>query len=145
MGGVAIFFAANQLVGLAWDPLAIMYLVLAIVGSTLAEAAARILIAALSFRFLASSSFLYLADSVFSTFANYPLTIFGGVLQFLFTFVLPLAFVAYLPATVLLDKTAELQVNPLLAYVAPIVGVIWIVGAVRIFDRELRHYQSAGH
>ena len=145
LGGIAIFIAANQLVGLAWDPLAILYLVLAIVGGALAEAAARILIAALSFRFLASSSFLYLADSVFSTFANYPLTIFGGVLQFLFTFVLPLAFVAYLPATVLLDKTAELQVNPLLAYLAPVVGVIWIAGAVRIFDRELRHYQSAGH
>ena len=81
---------------------------------------------------------------MFSTFANYPLTIFGGILQFLFTFALPLAFVAYVPATVLLDRTAELQVNPVLAYVAPAVGVLWIAIAVRVFNRELRSYQSAG-
>jgi len=144
LGGVAIFIAANQLVGLAWTPSAIGYLVLAIAGGALAEGAVRILIGALSFRFLASTSILYLADSVFSTFANYPLTIFGGILQFLFTFGLPLAFVAYLPATVLLDRTAELQVNPALAYVAPAIGVLWIAIAVRVFNRELRTYQSAG-
>jgi ABC-2 type transport system permease protein len=144
LGGVAIFIAANQLVGLAWTPSAIGYLVLAIAGGALAEGAVRILIGALSFRFLASTSFLYLADSVFSTFANYPLTIFGGILQFLFTFALPLAFVAYVPATVLLDRTDELQVNPVLAYVAPAIGVLWITIAVRVFNRELRTYQSAG-
>jgi ABC-2 type transport system permease protein len=144
LGGVAIFIAANQLVGLAWTPSAIGYLVLAIAGGALAEGAVRILIGALSFRFLASTSILYLADSVFSTFANYPLTIFGGILQFLFTFGLPLAFVAYVPATVLLDRTAELQVNPVLAYVAPAIGVLWIAIAVRVFNRELRNYQSAG-
>lgn len=144
LGGVAIFIAANQLVGLAWTPSAIGYLVLAIAGGALAEGAVRVLIGALSFRFLASTSFLYLADSVFSTFANYPLTIFGGILQFLFTFGLPLAFVAYVPATVLLDRTAELQVNPVLAYVAPAIGVLWIAIAVRVFNRELRNYQSAG-
>jgi ABC-2 type transport system permease protein len=144
LGGVAIFIAANQLVGLAWTPAALLYLGLAIAGGALAEGAVRILIGALSFRFLASTSLLYLADSVFSTFANYPLTIFGGILQFLFTFGLPLAFVAYVPATVLLDRTAELQVNPVLAYVAPAIGVLWSVIAVRVFNRELRNYQSAG-
>jgi ABC-2 type transport system permease protein len=145
LGGIAIFLAANQVTGLAWTPAALVYLLLAIVGGALAEAATRILIGALSFRFLASQSFLFLADSVFSNFANYPLTIFGGILQFLFTFVLPLAFVAYVPASVLLDLTAELQVNPLLAYVAPVVGFIWIGVAVRVFNRESGNYQSTGH
>ena len=35
LGGVAIFIAANQLVGLAWTPAAIGYLVLAIAGGAL--------------------------------------------------------------------------------------------------------------
>jgi ABC-2 type transport system permease protein len=144
LGGIAIFFAANQLTGMAWTPLALVYLVLAILGGALAEAAVRILVGALSFRLLGSQPLLFLADSVFSNFANYPLTIFGGVLQVLFTVVLPLAFVAYVPATVLLDRTADLQVNPVLAYLAPVVGVIWMAVAVRVFDRELGHYQSAG-
>ncbi|MBA2756271.1 MAG: ABC-2 family transporter protein [Chloroflexi bacterium] len=145
LGGIAIFVVADQLVGLAWTPLAFAYLVLAIAGGALVEGATRILIGALSFRFLASQSLLFLGDSVFSTFANYPLTIFGGILRFLFTFAFPLAFVAYIPASVLLGRTAELQVEPLLAYLAPVVGIIWIAASVRVFDRELRNYQSAGH
>jgi ABC-2 type transport system permease protein len=145
LGGLAIFLAANQIVGLAWTPLAIAYLGLAIAGGALAESAVRILIGAMSFRFLASQSLLYLADSVFSNYANYPLTIFGGILRVLFTVIVPLAFVAYVPAAVLLDRTSELAVNPLLAYAAPVVGVIWIVAAIRVFGREVRHYQSAGH
>lgn len=145
LGGVAIFIVANQLVGLAWHPLAVLYLLLAIAGGALAEGAVRILIGALSFRFLASQSLLFLTDSVFSNFANYPLTIFGGLLQLVFTFVLPLAFVAYIPATVILDRTTDLQVNPILAYVAPAAGVIWLAVAIRVFNRELRNYQSSGH
>jgi ABC-2 type transport system permease protein len=145
LGGIAIFVAANQIVGISWTPLAILYLALAILGGALAESAVRVLIGALSFRFLASQSLLYLADSVFSNYANYPITIFGTILRVLFTLVVPLAFVAYVPATVLLDRTAELQVNPVLAYVAPVVGVLWLAAATRVFNHELRHYQSAGH
>lgn len=145
LGGVAIFVAANQLVGITWTPLAITYLFFAIIGGALVESAVRILIGAMSFRFLASQSLLYLADSAFSNFANYPITIFGGFLRALFTLVVPLAFVAYVPATVLLDRTSELQVNPLLAYVAPVAGGIWIAVATYVFHHELRHYQSAGH
>ena len=145
LGGVAIFIAANQLVGLAWHPLAVVYLLLAIAGGAMAEGAVRILIGSLSFRFLASQSLLFLTDSVFSNFANYPLIIFGGLLQLVFTFVLPLAFVAFIPATVLLDRTSDLQVNPILAYIAPAVGVIWLAVAIRVFDRESRQYQSSGH
>lgn len=145
LGGLAIFFVANALTGIAWTVPAATYLVLAILGGALVELASRILIGALAFRFLASQSFLFLADSIFSTYANYPLTIFGAVLQFLFTFVVPLAFVAYFPATVLLERTAELQVNPLLAYMAPLAGVIWLAIAARVFDSQLGKYQSAGH
>ena len=145
LGGVAIFIAANQWTGLAWTPTGFVYLILAIVGGALAEGAVRVIIGAFTFRFQASRSFLFLADSVFSTFANYPLTIFGAAIQLMFVFVLPLAFVAYVPATVLLDRTDDLQVNPALAYLAPLVGVIWMTAAVWIFNRELRNYQSAGH
>ncbi len=145
LGGLAIFLVANALAGIAWTPLALMYLVLAIFGGALVELASRVLIGALTFRLQASQAFLFLADSIFSTYANYPLTIFGAVLQFLFTFVLPLALVAYIPATVLLNRSAELQVNPMLAYLAPLAGVIWLWVAVRVFEGEIGNYQSAGH
>lgn len=145
LGGLAIFAVANQAIGLAWTPLGVLYLGLAILGGALIEGSVRILIGALSFRTLSSQSLLFLTDSVFSNFANYPLTIFGTVLQYLFTFILPLAFVAFLPTTVLLDKTSELQVSPGFAYAAPLVGLGWAFAAGRVFNRELSCYQSAGH
>ena len=145
LGGLAIFAVANQSIGLAWTPMALLYLGLAIVGGALIEGSVRILIGALTFRTLSSQSLLFLADSVFSNFANYPLTIFGTILQYVFTFVVPLAFVAFLPATVLLERTSELQVSPAFAYAAPLVGLLWAFVAARIFNHELSHYQSAGH
>ncbi len=66
-------------------------------------------------------------------------------MQYLLIIGLPLAFMAYFPATVLLSRTGELSVHPLFAYGAPLVGGLWFALARYVFDRELRHYQSAGH
>jgi ABC-2 type transport system permease protein len=145
LGGLAIFVVANQTVGMAWTPMSILFLVLAIAGGALVEGSVRILIGALTFRTLSSQSLVFLADGVFSNYANYPLTIFSTVLQYVFIFIFPLAFVAFLPATVLLDKTSDLQVSPVFAFAAPVVGLIWAFAAAWIFNRELSHYQSAGH
>ncbi len=145
LGGLAIFAAATALTDVAWTPIAIGYLLLAILGGALVELATRVLIGALTFKTLSSAPLMFLSDSVFSTYANYPLSIFGSALAWIFTFLIPLALVAYLPATVLLDRTAELQVTPLLAYAAPLAGVIWLAVAVRVFNSQLGNYQSAGH
>lgn len=87
---------------------------------------------------------MFLSDSVFSTYGNYPLSIFGSFFTWTFTFLIPLAFVAYLPATVLLDRTAELQLAPAFAYAAPLAGLVWLGVAIRVFNSQLGSYQSAG-
>lgn len=145
VGGLAIFLAANVLTDVAWTLPAIGYLLLAIVGGALVELATRILIGALTFRTLTSAPLMFLSDSVFSTYGNYPLSIFGSILAWIFTFLIPLAFVAYLPATVLLDRTAELQLAPMFAYAAPLAGLAWLAVATRVFNSQLGRYQSAGH
>lgn len=145
VGGLALFAAATSLVRVNWTPLALLYLVLALLGGALVELALRVLFSTLSFRFLSANAFMGLLDTIFSNFSNYPLTIFGSVLGFLLTFGLPLAFMAYFPAVVLLGRTGELQVNPIFAYGAPLAGIIWLFVALRVFHHEMRHYQSAGH
>lgn len=145
LGGLAIFLAANALVDVAWTLPAIGYLVLAIAGGALVELATRVLIGALTFKTLSSAPLMFLSDSVFSTYANYPLSIFGPPLTWIFTFLIPLAFVAYFPATVLLGRTAELQIAPVFAVIAPIAGVVWLALAIRVFNTQLGSYQSAGH
>ena len=144
LGGLAIFAAANALTDLAWTPASVAYLGLAIIGGALVQLAIRILIGAITFRWQTSQSFMFLSDGVVSTYGNYPLTIFGSVLGFLLTFLVPIAFVAYFPATVLLERTDELQVSPIFAFAAPLAGVVWLATAVLVFNRELGQYQSSG-
>jgi ABC-2 type transport system permease protein len=145
LGGVVLFAAANALVGVAWSPPALAYLLFAVVGGCLIEAALRLAIAALAFRFLEIGSLSFLVDQLISSFGNYPMRIYGAAAQLMLTFVLPVAFVAYFPATVLLGRTGELSVHPALAYGAPLVGAVLYVLAHRFWRGELRHYQSAGH
>jgi ABC-2 type transport system permease protein len=145
LGGLALFAAAAALVTVDWTPLALLYLVLALLGGALIELALRVLLSALAFRFLSANAFMFVLDTVFSNFANYPLKIFGNVLEFLLTFGVPLVFMAYFPAVVLLGRTGDLQVNPLFAYGAPLAGIIWLLVALWFFQHEMRNYQSSGH
>jgi ABC-2 type transport system permease protein len=145
LGGVILFAVANTLVAVDWSAPAIAYLLLAVAGGCLVEAALRLAIGALAFRFLEIGSLSFLVDQLISTFGNYPMRIYGGAAQLVLTFVLPVAFVAYFPASVLLGRTGELSVHPALAYGAPLVGAVLYALAHRFWLGELRHYRSAGH
>jgi ABC-2 type transport system permease protein len=145
IGGGLLFLAAQALVGIDWSPAALAYLALAVAGGCLVEAALRLAINSLAFRFLELGSLSFLVDNLIGNFGNYPLRIYGAAGQFLLTFVLPVAFVAYFPATVLLGRVGELSVHPALAYGAPLVGILLFLLAHRFWRGEIRHYQSAGH
>jgi ABC-2 type transport system permease protein len=145
IGGIAIFLIANRLIHVDWSPPAVAYLILAIIGGCLTEGAFKLVVAALSFRMLSINALTFLVGDIFNNFGNYPLTIYGGVLRLVLTFALPIAFVAYFPAAVLLRRTGEIGVAPILAYGAPLVGVVLFSLAYLFFQRETRVYQSSGH
>lgn len=143
--GIAIFIAANRMVRVDWSILPLIYLALVVAGGGLLETALKLTVASLSFRFLGAGSGVFFVDSVINTFSGYPLRIFGGTLEMILTFVFPLAFVAYVPASVLLGRTGELSVSPVLAYLAPLVGAVLFTLAFWFWRLQLRAYQSAGH
>jgi ABC-2 type transport system permease protein len=145
LGGLGLFLAANALVRVDWSPPAVAYLVLAIVGGCLVEAAIQLVIAGFSFRALNTRSLVFLVDNIFSSFGNYPLSIYGAGVRWLLTFGVPVAFVAYFPAAVLLGRSHDLAVPPLIAYLAPAAGILWFALAYQLFRHELRAYQSSGH
>jgi ABC-2 type transport system permease protein len=145
LGGVALIVGATRLVDVAWTPLAILYLLLALVGGALILLAMRLLIVSFSFRALSVTAPMGIVDDLFNEFGTYPLSIYNASLQLLLTFGLPVAFMAYFPAVVLFGRTGELQVQPLFAYGAPLAGVFWMAIALWVFEREMRHYKSSGH
>ncbi len=145
LGGVALIAAATRLVDVVWTPQAILYLLLALIGGGLIQLAMRLLIASFSFRALSVDGLMGIVDNLFNEFGTYPLSIFNSTLQVLLAFGLPVAFMAYFPAAVLFGRTSELQVHPLLAYGAPLAGMVWMAIALWVFEREMRNYKSAGH
>jgi viologen exporter family transport system permease protein len=145
VGGLILFLAANALVAVDWSLPAVAFLILTVIGAALLEAGLKLMVAALSFRFLSTRSLVFVIDDVFSNFGNYPLKIFGGVTQFLLTFGIPVAFIAYFPATVLLRRTGEIGIDPLFAYLAPLAGVVVFGLGMLVWRHELPRYQSAGH
>jgi ABC-2 type transport system permease protein len=145
LGGVALIAAAADLMDLAWRPLTMLYLLLALAGGALIQLAMRLLIVSFAFRALSVNAPMGIVDSLFNEFGAYPLSIFNSTFQFLLTFGIPVAFMAYFPAVVLLGRTAELQVDLLFAYGAPLAGVFWMGIALWVFEHEMRHYHSSGH
>ena len=143
--GAALLVAASDMVDINWSPLALLYLALAVVGGSLVGASIALVSAALAFRWLAGNALYVLVNTVNNTFGAYPLTIFHRGVQLLLMTVVPVAFLAYVPATVLLDRTDELMLSPLVGYGAPLAGVVFFSLTYALWRHELNAYQSAGH
>jgi len=139
------FFTVTAIVAhVSFSPVHVLYLVLAVIGGGLAEAAVVLAISSLSFRFLQIWAAQYLTDQVFLLFGSYPMRVFGRVTGWVLTWLVPVAFVAYIPSSVLLDRVGGLHVPAPVAWGAPVVGAIWFYAAYRLWRWQLRGYQSSG-
>lgn len=145
LGGSTLLIAASFGGAVDWSPLAVIYLVLAVIGGGLVEGAVQIALGSLGFRFLQTLSLRTSVNEIFNVYGNYPNVIFPRMLRAVLTFVLPIAFVAYFPASVLLNKTDQLAVPAWLAMIAPLVGLCLFLIAVRIWRWQTANYQSAGN
>ena len=145
IGGTLLLVAASTRVAVDWSPGAILFLLGAVVGGALVEGAVQIALGSLSFRFLQTMSVRTTVNEVFNLYGNYPFSIFPRVLEYLLTFALPVAFVAFLPSTLFLERGDSLHVSPAFAAVAPLVGVLLFVIALRVWRGQSRNYQSSGH
>ena len=145
LGGSALLIAASTGGGVDWSPLAVLYLLLAVVGGALVEGAVQITLGSLGFRFLQTYPLRASVNEVFNLYGNYPNVIFPTALRAVLTFGLPIAFVAFFPASVLLNRADELSVPTWLATSAPVVGLMLILIAVRIWRWQSANYQSAGN
>jgi ABC-2 type transport system permease protein len=141
---VGFFIATAVFTHLDLSPAHVAYLVLAVIGGALAEGAFVLATSALAFRLLQIWTAQYLVDTVFLMFGSYPVRIFGRVADWTLTWIIPVAFVAYIPSGVILNKTGGLHVAPVVAWGAPVVGIVWFCAAYRVWTLQLRRYQSSG-
>lgn len=83
-----------------------------------------------------------IAESLFHlmVFIKYPLEIYNPLIVFFLTFVLPLGFINYYPAEIFLGKGLYLQ----LSYLAPFIGIIFLIISYSLWKFSLKHYTSTG-
>jgi ABC-2 type transport system permease protein len=139
-----LFAFAITRVHLAWTPLMALYLVAAVIGGVLLEAAIQTSVSILAFRFTIPIAVFMWFDRMIATFGNYPFSILPLAARAFLTYLLPVAFVAYLPAAVLTGRVASAGVPEWLAYASPAAGPLLYILARYAWYRALRHYESVG-
>lgn len=122
----------------------VLFLILAVTGASLLQAAILIAFSTMSFFTVGSNP---LADFLMWNlyeFANYPLTIFPKALQFIITFVLPYAFISFYPAAALLGKDIPAGYPACLPYLSPLAGLLLFLLSIRLWNWGLKNYKSTG-
>jgi ABC-2 type transport system permease protein len=143
--GASTLGFAIAFVDVHWTIARVLYLVAAVIGGFLLEAALQLMLSCLLLRSPGSRVLGSWVDEMMSTFGNYPLSILGSrVVEGLFTFLLPLAFVAYFPAEVVLGIAPKHGAMSLVVHWSPVVGFGLFFVARKVWNYSLRHYATAG-
>lgn len=139
-GAILVWALGNLHVAWSWS--SVIFLVLAIVGASLIQAAVLTLLGAWSFTFV-RATFLFGFAGTLRTFVTYPITIYSAAIQVMLTVAIPFAFVNFYPAAVLLDQEGQLFPG-WIGWLTPLVGVLVFLVAYRVWMRGVNRYSSAG-
>lgn len=141
--GIVCFMYSAQLVSINWSPLTVVFLILAIIGGALVEAAIYLCANTFTFWIVDAQYFTNVLSS-FNQFALYPLTIFNTFLQVVLTFIIPFAFMSYYPASAFLNRAGEVPFHPAFAYLTPVIGIAVFTLAYSFWRVGLSKYQGTG-
>ncbi|WBO63040.1 ABC-2 family transporter protein [Streptomyces camelliae] len=129
---------------LQWTAGRTAYLVAAVLGGMLLEAALFTVVAAASLRFPAADYWGNWLEELLGTFGSYPLNVLPRAVGGFLTYGLPLAFVAYFPAAVLTGHGHDTGAPYWLAALSPALGVLAYLAARLLWRRSLAHYTGVG-
>jgi ABC-2 type transport system permease protein len=142
--GASIFTVAALRLHLHLSPIGIGFVLLVLVGAMLLEAGLQLVVTSLSIWLVVTEELGAWLDQSMNSFANYPLPVFPGPVRAILTFVLPLGFLAFFPATAILGKAGQAPFSPVLAFLAPVVGLAVFLLAYQLWRVAVRHYAGTG-
>lgn len=139
---IALFLWATTLVEIDWTPLKWLYLLATVIGGAMIQGAACIVTGAVAFWTGRSRSIYQAVVRPAREMAFYPIDIYPLAIQAVFIWIFPLAFVNYYPAHVFLDRTGNFPAW--VPFLTPLVGVLCLTLAYRVWMWGLRNYQGTG-
>ncbi|MGE8080301.1 ABC transporter permease [Peribacillus loiseleuriae] len=138
-GLVIVVYAGSSLnLSVNWyDP---FLFILFAIGGALAYAAIFIAIASIGFWSDAKTSIMPMMYNI-GNYGRYPVDIYNKVIRFLLTWVLPFAFVGVYPAAYFLGKKEWYAFS----FATPLIGIIFFMVAILIWNKGVRKYRGAGN
>ena len=138
-----LIFAWAKL-GISVSAAKIGLLFLFIIGGVLIQSAIYIMAAVPNFWFIKGDAFTSLVLFGSGSFADYPLSIYKLPVQIALSFIIPYGFVNFFPAQYFLGKNDFLFFPPGVQFFTPIVGIVFFLGACKLWRIGIDHYQSTG-
>jgi ABC-2 type transport system permease protein len=142
--GLAVFLWAASALHLAWTPARLALVAGAIAGGACFFVGLFVLQATLSFWTIETIELGNMLTYGGVETAQYPLSIYRRWFRGFFTAAVPLAFVSYFPGLALLGRTDQSGLPAALLWCSPLVGVLFLIVALRLWRFGDRQYLSTG-
>ncbi|WP_274648955.1 ABC transporter permease [Paenibacillus humicola] len=139
--GAVIMAISWAKLGLPFEALDALMLVIFIAGATLIYMGLYTALTAISFYSDAPTGILPLMYNL-QNYGRYPVNIYNKTIRFLLTWLLPFAFVGVIPASYFLNRQEDhLQT---LALLTPVVGIVVLSIGLAVWNHGVKRYRGAG-
>ena len=142
--GLAVLLWAASALEVAWSPDRIALMVAAVIGGACLFFGLFVLQGAMAFWTVETLEIMNTVTYGGVETAQYPIVIYRPWFRKFFTFVVPLACVNYFPTLAVLGRPDPLGTPVLFQWLAPVVGVAFLIAALQVWKVGVRHYRSTG-
>jgi ABC-2 type transport system permease protein len=138
LSGATFVVVATGALNVAWTPLLLFYLVLAVLSGAAIFAATNLLTAVTAFWIVNSHPVSFVVFKTFE-FAKFPLTIYPRVIRLILTWVIPYGLISFFPASYIVGRDVGVM-----AWAGVGVAAVMLFIGYRLWLFGLRHYTSTG-
>ena len=142
--GLVVLIWASGNIGVSWDPAKVFLVICSVLGGVMIFTGLLVMQAAMCFWSTQSlevmNSFTYGGVEAI----QWPLPILNRWFARLFIFIIPLVCVNYFPVLAILDRPDVLQSPVWFQWTSPLVGILYLVISLLVWQLGVRHYRSTG-
>ena len=142
---ICVFVYGCIKVGFVWNLANTLCVLSMLIAATFIRCSVYLILGSMSFWTKSHNNFSDYTQQLIDKATMYPLSIYPESFQFILTYIIPVAWISFYPVSRLLGKSLGRLNGSVAIWGTPIVAVILFVIAASVFNRGLKHYESAGN